>query len=170
MQPRNTVPVTRKLLLIVISLAIIGIAAFSSGYYFGNSNSQSQITITQTITQTQGITQTVTTTTTLVSAASSETWHQIAVFKGVADKTTDPFEIKGKRFQFTYNITGAQELTALYVSCYAEGETPSITSIMAGGNKKTSDTTIVYRGPGRFYFKIAAANLDGWQIIIEDFY
>ena len=125
-------------------------------------------TVTKTVTQT--VTETVTPTP--ATTPTPGTWREVAVFKGVADKTTDLFEIKGNRFRLTWRIEGANDLTGLSIFCYPEGETKIFVGVPVhvSGSKQISDTTIIYSGPGKFYLVILAANLDGWQIIVEDFY
>jgi|GEM_PF-1273926 len=162
-------------LLIIVALAAYGAGLSSAPQPTTTLTEYRTITLTpETQTATKTVTQTVTETVTPTSATTptTGTWREVAVFKGVADKTTDLFEIKGNRFRLTWNIEGANDLTELSIFCYPEGETKIFVGVPVhvSGSKQISDTTIIYSGPGKFYLVILAANLDGWQIIVEDFY
>ncbi|MDH5704348.1 MAG: hypothetical protein OEY99_09050 [Aigarchaeota archaeon] len=99
-------------------------------------------------------------------------WYKVATFKGTYSKTTDVFEVRGKRFRLTWSISGAGQWTVFGFFCYPEGKNTGFvgTPMMVTGSKQTTDSTIVYEGPGKFYLEVNAGNLDGWEIMVEDFY
>ncbi|MDH5702996.1 MAG: hypothetical protein OEY99_02175 [Aigarchaeota archaeon] len=62
-------------------------------------------------------------------------------------------------------------MTVFNFFCYPEGETTMFVDnpVWVSGSKQTSDTTIVYEGPGKFYIIVNAVNLDSWEIAVADF-
>jgi hypothetical protein len=105
-------------------------------------------------------------------------WHPIANFTGTGDKTTSLFYIPSNQFRIIYGANPDDQAVQygiggdLYFFIYPKGETlmyveyVSMTSIM----ETKADLTYVYHGPGSFYIKVIAANLDLWLIKVEAYY
>jgi len=104
-------------------------------------------------------------------------WHNITTLGGTADKTTDTFQVTGKKFRLTWTVNPDPECIDfdiggdLYIFIYPEGETIwQVGSVMATDNMTTtSDTTVVHEGPGYYYLEVTVANVESWQVQIEDY-
>ena len=129
--------------------------------------SKSQAVTSSVIPKTETIQETTPTT--------SETgdWHELTTFNGVNWETTDVFNIKGSKFRMTYTTNPGEypEYAAFSFFVYPEGETTMYTeSIMTNMGTSGTDSSISYAGAGNYYLKVIAANLDSWNIKIEEYY
>ncbi len=101
----------------------------------------------------------------------SKSWHEIKTFSGSSDKTTDTFNIQGDKFKLTYTIDASNDYSIFSFFVYPEGETVMYSeSIMSDMGVSGTDSTISYVGKGIYYLKVIAANLDSWEVEIEDYY
>ena len=94
-------------------------------------------------------------------------WHEVATFSGTNDKTTDTFNIQGDRFKLTYTANPANEYSIFYLYVYQPGYTSYTESYDLNSG---TDSSISYKGAGTYYLKVLAANLNSWQVKIEDYY
>ncbi len=102
---------------------------------------------------------------------SYKTWHQVTSFSGNGDKNTDTFYIKGSKFKMTYTLAKSNDYSVFSFFVYPESETIMYTdSVMTDMGKEGTDSTISYHGAGTYYLSITSANLDNWDIIVEDYY
>lgn len=104
-------------------------------------------------------------------------WHNITTFTSTAGKTTDTFQVTGKKFRLTWTVNPDPEYIDfdlggdLYIFIYPEGETALyVGSVMTTNNMTTtSDTTVVHEGPGYYYLVVTVACVESWQVQIEDY-
>ena len=102
---------------------------------------------------------------------SSKSWHETESFSGENSKTTDSFYIRGDKFKLTYDVDGDPDYSMFSFFIYPEGETTMYTDTMIGNlGISGKDSTISHAGEGSYYLEITTANLDDWEIIIEDYY
>lgn len=101
------------------------------------------------------------------TTATSKSWHDITSFDGTNSKKTDTFHIQGDKFKLIYNVNPANEYSAFYLTIYREGDTYMADSVSLDSG---SDESIIYEGKGNFYLDINAANLDDWEVKVEDYY
>lgn len=99
---------------------------------------------------------------------SSATWHEVTTFSGTQNKNTDTFETRGSKFRLTYTVRPDNEYSLFSFYVYPDGE-DKVYKDTASLNSGT-DTTTIYSGSGKYYLKIIAANLEGWNIKVEDYY
>lgn len=93
-------------------------------------------------------------------------WHQVAIFDGDGDKTTEPFKIQGSQWRVTYTLNGG-EMSSFSFFAYPVGQERGY---VATGDKNSpgTDVTYAYRS-GEFYLKILVAN-GTYHIVVEDYY
>ena len=99
--------------------------------------------------------------------ANMKQWTEIARFTGTDSKNTDSFITISNRFKVKY-ATDAEQATyaRLSIWVYQEGETIYEDHISLDG--QGLDESIVRADAGSYYFKINEANVDSWQIIVEE--
>lgn len=98
-------------------------------------------------------------------------WHSVTSFSGSADKTTQPFTIKGDEWQVKYEMKSSKPEYAVFgVFVYPRGETVMFVSSWDCFQQECSDTQYIYKGAGDYYFEITAANIDSWRLEVEDYY
>ena len=110
----------------------------------------------------------------------TKTWHSVITSSGSTDKTTPPFTIKGDEWRVKWSIKGVPGHTNFFVYVYPRGQTSGSVSNWhyTGASfseiqpiyEKASDIQYIYEGAGDYYFKIGAANLDSWELEVEDYY
>lgn len=97
-------------------------------------------------------------------------WHSVTSFTGSGDKTTSSFTIKGNEWRVKYEAKSSKpEYAFLSVYVYRKGATISVSSWDCY-QEECSDTQYIYKGNGDYYFKVIAANLDSWELKVEDYY
>jgi hypothetical protein len=102
--------------------------------------------------------------------ASVKSWHPAAIFTGSNDRTTAPFTIRGDRWRVRYTVDGDYEWGAFYALVYPVGETVMYISSWDCDGGYCYDTQHIYEGNDDYYFKVIAANLDSWELVVEDYY
>ncbi|MBN1763534.1 MAG: hypothetical protein JW878_10775 [Methanomicrobia archaeon] len=97
-------------------------------------------------------------------------WHSVTSFSGSGDKTTSSFTIKGDEWRVEYEAKSDKpEYAGFGVHVYRKGATMSVSSWDCF-QEECSDTQYIYRGEGDYYFEVIAANLDSWNLKVEDYY
>ena len=94
-------------------------------------------------------------------------WRYVDEFDGASDKTTDTFIITGKKVRLTYEIDPENDYSIFFLYLYEE-EDSFLTSMYS--LKEGAETSISYCGSGTYYLNIGAANLDGWEVKVEEYY
>ncbi len=93
-------------------------------------------------------------------------WNSIINFTGAAEKTTELFYVPSSNWRIKWSYEGG-EWAAFSFYVYPEGEDIFyVESITAEGPSK-SDETYIYQGPGNFYIRVVAANIEKWRLEIE---
>ena len=109
----------------------------------------------------------------------TKTWHSVITFSGSTDKTTPPFTIKGDEWRVKWSIKGGPGHTDFFVYVHPRGQTSGsvsnwryteASSVIHYIDEEASDIQYIYEGTGDYYFKIGAANLDSWELEVEDYY
>lgn len=101
--------------------------------------------------------------------AAATGWRTVTSFSGSTDKTTSSFEIKGTEWRVKYSVQ-ADDLTAalIYFYVHSTASTSFPETHWTCYQAECSDTEYVYSGPGTYYLKISAANIDKWTVEIEE--
>ena len=99
-----------------------------------------------------------------------ETWHSVITFSGSSDKTTQPFTIKGDEWRVKWAVNSSSKYPYFSVRIYPRGETSGSVSSWSCDKANYSDTQYIYEGNGDYYFKVGAANLNSWELEVEDYY
>ncbi len=105
-------------------------------------------------------------------------WLAVTTVSGFGDKTTDTFGVTGSKFRLTWSATADAECIDLFApdDCpaafsffvYPEGETVLfVESVSHFDFNSASDETIVFRS-GSFYVQVLSANLDSWEIAVDE--
>jgi len=95
-------------------------------------------------------------------------WRTVYAFDGERSKTTEPFAINAARFRIKYHVITSglkAQYTIFSFFLLKEGEPGYIE--MVSTQKGGMDMTYIYSGPGRYYFKVFAANIDLWIIEVQ---
>mgnify|MGYP000672153955 CR=1 FL=1 len=95
-------------------------------------------------------------------------WNTIITFTGSTDKTTELFHIPSGTWRINWTYTGG-ELAGFSFLVYPEGETVMYIETLMTMGPSQSDTTYIYKGPGNYYIKVSAANIEEWTLTIETF-
>ena len=95
-------------------------------------------------------------------------WNTIITFTGSTGKTTELFHIPSGTWRINWTYTGG-ELAVFGFFVYPEGETVMYVETLTTMGPSQSDTTYIYEGPGNFYIKLSAANIEEWALTIEAF-
>jgi len=95
-------------------------------------------------------------------------WNAIITFTGSTDKTTELFHIPGGTWRINWTYTG-RELAGFSFLVYPEGEKVMYIETLMTMGPSQSDTTYIYKGPGNYYIKVSAANIEEWTLTIEAF-
>lgn len=108
------------------------------------------------------------------SSVNQATWHSVANFTGTGDKNYNHFTIKGNKFKLKYSIDKeSTEYGLFYLFVYPEDESSEYISYASLEDRSKlieQDQTFVNIGPGTYYCKIGAANLNNWKVEILDYY
>jgi len=129
-------------------------------------------TVTLTVTDDNGATATDTVEITVTEH--QYRWVKVASFSGYSDKVTDTFTITGSKFKIVCTVNGDPNYGYWYIYIYPEGmttgyvfhQTIALDDYPSG---YASETSYCYAGPGVYYCKIGAANIDGgWKVDIYD--
>jgi hypothetical protein len=101
-------------------------------------------------------------------AYAQEEWVTVETFTGQGDKTTAPFQISGAKWRISWTVEADEPEYAVFgFFVYPEGETAMyVESVSQDGIG--SDTTYIYQGNDSFYIKVLGANLESWNIEVED--
>lgn len=98
-------------------------------------------------------------------------WHSVTSFSGSSDKTTQPFTIKGDEWRVKYEVKSSEPEYAVFGAyVYPRGETVMYVSSWDCTMKECSDMQYIYEGNGDYYFSVIAANIDSWNLDVEDYY
>jgi len=104
----------------------------------------------------------------------SKSWHKIIEINGKSDKVTDTFEIKGKKWKYTWSCnpdtTYGEGFDGMNIFAYPEGETALFVSSILMASCNEGDDTFVYEGIDSYYFDVSTANINSWKIVVEDYY
>ena len=108
------------------------------------------------------------------SSGSDDNWKSVETFSGTDDIETDTFQIKGDKFKLKVKATGdASDVEYLMLSffTYEVGEDQIYVSLDELNFTQMSETDefIINEGPGEYYLKVLAANLDNWEIEVFDY-
>ncbi|MDD5699967.1 MAG: hypothetical protein PHH00_02115 [Candidatus Nanoarchaeia archaeon] len=108
------------------------------------------------------------------SSPANKEWHDAGNFNGVETENTASFNIQGNQSKITYTLVPNQfpESSFFNLFIYPEGETSVYTDTIALGEGKASGTnsSTFSLAPGDYYFKVIVANLDSWDIQVQDYY
>ena len=95
--------------------------------------------------------------------------HEIVMMDG-SSKTSPIFEVKGK-LKITYHVERTVEKAVFPIYVFEEGQSISYSDSFYADYGFTStgslDSKVV---PGKYYIKVAPANVKSWNIKIEDYY
>jgi len=143
-----------KVIIVLILLVIAG--NFLTNDDTTNYNQNSELTIPDNSQQTQDN-----------SNSASKSWYDLTSFKGKDNKNTDTFKIQGNKFKLIYTVNPANDYSLFSIFVYEESNNiyKDYISLDSG-----TDSSIIYKGPGTFYLDITAANLNSWEVEIEDYY
>jgi len=102
-----------------------------------------------------------------VQTYAGQQWITIKTFTGVGDKTTEDFHVSTNYWRVTYTVKAeSEEFAGFYLIIYPSGQTGNyVDSIQY--HKSGSDTSYIRAGPGDFYIKVLAANLQSWTIEVQ---
>jgi len=108
------------------------------------------------------------------SSGSGDNWKSVETFSGTGDIETDTFQIKGDKFKIKVKATGdATDVDYLMLSLitYEVGEDQIYVSMddLDFTQMSETDEFIINEGPGEYYIKVIAANLDSWEIEVFDY-
>jgi len=102
----------------------------------------------------------------------TKTWHSVITFTGNADKTTQPFTIKGDEWRIKYTVNplvGQTEFSIFGAFVYPIGETRDYVSSWDCWSKYCNDTQYIYKGKGDYYIKVISCS-NSWELEVEDYY
>jgi PBP1b-binding outer membrane lipoprotein LpoB len=97
-------------------------------------------------------------------------WHRVTTISGSGDKTTKAFQIKGTEWRVKYKTRSTSKYPGLSVFVYPKGTTVDFVSYFTCDEQRCDDEQYIYAGSGGYYFKVHAANLDSWELEVEDAY
>lgn len=92
-------------------------------------------------------------------------WREIIRFSGSADMTTQPVYVPSTMWRIRWSY-GTSQYAAFAFYVYPLGETAIYVESVSSSTPSGTGTTYVYKGPGNFYLKILAANIQ-YTIIVE---
>jgi hypothetical protein len=100
-----------------------------------------------------------------------ETWHSVITFSGTGGEKTPAFVIKGNEWRVKRTVIVSATWSIFYIQVVPEGKA-SKTVAEWGGRVGYSHTATQYirKGNGRYYFNVLAMNIDGWELVVEDYY
>ena len=97
-------------------------------------------------------------------------WHRVISFSGSGDKTTKTFHIKGSEWRVLYKTRSTSKYAVFTAYVYPKGKTVGSVSSWSCDEQYCDDKQYIYAGSGDYYFKVLAANLDSWELEVEDAY
>jgi hypothetical protein len=105
------------------------------------------------------------------STCQASDWQEVTTFTGASDQTTDYFNITASEWRITWNYTPSSDypdMAGFGFFAYPKGEDAMYSAYgsMMGANE-TSGVTYVHEGNQQYYLKINVANLQGYNIKIE---
>jgi hypothetical protein len=108
---------------------------------------------------------------TATSACYAADWQEVTTFTGASDQTTDYININSDEWRITWTYTPDNdypEYAAFSIIVYPKGEDAMYTTMISKmGNTETNGTTYIHEGNKEYYLKIGAANLEDYNIKIE---
>lgn len=162
---------------------LVGVAAFAIGMSVGfgisafrwYSSDGIVKTITETRTDTSIITSTVTNTViqnhtiTVTPTPPYNEWIEVTRFSGDGDKNTEPFTISGKYFRISWSYETSSTMPLFAIFVITANNTGSIGYFDSECIEQCFDFAYFYE-KGEFYCQIIEANIDWWEILIEEIY
>jgi hypothetical protein len=97
-------------------------------------------------------------------------WHRVVTISGSGDKTTKAFQIKGTEWRIKYKTRSTSKYSGFSVFVYPKGTTVNFINYWTCDEQRCDDVQYIYAGSGDYYFKVHAANLDSWELKVEDAY
>lgn len=99
-----------------------------------------------------------------------EGWQTINTFKGQNTFTTQPFEIQGIKWRFTWAIDAIDPAYASF-SAFVYSSKPGSLPIqqIASSQGRSNETIYIDSGGQDYYIKVIAANLNSWTITVDDY-
>lgn len=97
-------------------------------------------------------------------------WVEVVRISGSTDKTTDAFSITGEKFRLRWTATADNEFGLLYIYVYKVGQSLWLETISISWDaaETLSDSTVVFDN-GDVYLEFSAANLSGYEVIVEEY-
>jgi len=152
-----------KFLAVAIVMLLIGVGI---GYAVAPKSPTTTVERIMTTTVEQQITAFETTTASWQPPAQGE-WKTTYTFTGSEAKDTEDFNVPTNYWRVVYTVKAeSEQYAAFYLYVYPSGETAGYVAHVAL-MKSGSDVSYVRAGPGNFYLKVLAANLNSWTIEVQ---
>ena len=100
--------------------------------------------------------------------ANNNNLYTVETFSGITTEITPSFHISDPEWNITWSIDiEAPEYSYFKIYVYREDMSPILVKIISASNNITNDTASIHEGGYDYYIKIIAANLQSWNIVIE---
>ena len=83
-----------------------------------------------------------------------------------ASMTTETFYVPSDTWRVVWAYNGPTDMGVFGFTVYPKGETVMYTEMLLDSGRENAGITYIYDGPGEFYIKVSAANLDAWGMTI----
>jgi hypothetical protein len=107
------------------------------------------------------------------SEASTENeagWTHVKSFIGKDDQTTAPFPISGTKWRIKWTVDAQDPEYAVFdILVFSKDNAAMLTQPVSYSKGMTGDTAYIDEGGHDYYLKIIAANLNNWNITVEDY-
>lgn len=102
--------------------------------------------------------------------ATGTEWSTVQTFTGKESKDTPPFNISGTKWRIIWTADVQYPEYAVFNILVYPQDTPGlITKRISYSEGASGDTAYIYEGGQDYYLKVIAANLNNWNIIVEDY-
>ena len=104
----------------------------------------------------------------------AKSWHRSGSFSGSGNQHTNAFAIRGNQWRVNWSAEAKNEYCQTHpctLDLFIKNLDDSDFSIVSATKLKGFQEGVTYQyAPGDFYFAVIGANLDSWNITIEDYY
>jgi hypothetical protein len=100
-----------------------------------------------------------------------EAWHSVVTFTGAGGQTTPSFVIRGDEWRVKWTVIVSATWSFFNVHVLPKGKTSETVAEWNWDKKYSySDIQYIHKGNGSYYFDVLVMNIDGWELIVEDYY
>jgi hypothetical protein len=94
-------------------------------------------------------------------------WKTIRTFTGSANKDTEDFTVQANYWRIVYTAQAPSEPMVFSAFIYPSGETAAYAAFVTLKKPGTTETSYIRAGPGDFWIKIIAGNVNSWTIDVQ---